>query len=140
MDKQKQKQKLLRLRDTHGNFTLAIKLPTKDYKPKDSHGRAQKQVKSIIKPRNRKKVDNRKRKRKHPLTKSEINRRYRERHPDRDKQQKRNWVLNNMEYVRQKQRERRANMPPDMKEQYRKRHAEQEAARRKRIKANSLLK
>ncbi len=55
-----------------------------------------------------------------PLTKSEINRRYRKRHPDRVYQSSRNWVLNNKEYVNEHNREWRNNLPEHKKEQYRK--------------------
>lgn len=72
------------------------------------------------------------------LTKSEINKRYRERHPERDKQQKRKWVLKNPHYHTNYSREWRNNLPPDKKEQYRKRHAEQENARYHRNKESIL--
>lgn len=51
----KHKDKLIKLRDTRGtiSFALRISFPNEDYKPKSrkSHGRAQKQAKSFIEPR-----------------------------------------------------------------------------------------
>ena len=67
------KKQIIKLRDTRGNFSMAIKLPTKDYSPKTNQK---------------------------PLTKSEINERYNLRHPDRNKESKRKWRLNNKDYYR----------------------------------------
>lgn len=70
------KNKIVKLRDTSTkNFTMAIKIPNKDYSPKQ---------------RRKSKL----------LTKSEIRKRYRLKHPDRYKESKRKWLEENLEYHR----------------------------------------
>ena len=76
--------KLIKLRDTRGNFSMGIKLPTKDYKPNNEPLTVLKKAQKASEPS--------------LLTKSEINKRYRLRHPDRYKESKRKWSLKNKGY------------------------------------------
>jgi hypothetical protein len=93
--KRTNKKQRVQLMDTRINFSMAIKLPTKDYKPKRK-----------------------------TLTKSEMNKRYRERHPDRVYQQNKKWRLNNKEKFNEIQRKWRNALPIEVKERCRKKNRE----------------